>query len=1347
MNTKTLFEEISRQLREILYLILVCISPSVFAQNQFFTDFSEYTTGELPDDWTRQWDSEAGTWIVDDVTGSTGGKVLRVNSGSGNARRLVTWNVLGDSYTDFEVYYRFRLQYTSEDIFAVTRGGGSTSTADGYRFGYHSQSVIKEMGMYLSGTFSSLSSEAFTPSTNTWYNVRARNEGNQVKIKIWPVTLAEPDTWDIETTNSDVSGSGWIGLFVFRPSDTEIDVFGVGVDGASAPGQTVTEFTTAGQHEWKAPPGVRLVQVEVWGGGGAGARRRDGGAGSAGSGGGGGGGAYARSILTVTPGQTYTVNVGAGGRSAREAWDIPFSHGEDSWFNNTSTILAKGGSSAVENSPTGAAGGQTSSSIGDVRFSGGNGADGSGITYSGGGGSSAGTGADGNTAIDVNGATAPGGGGDGGDGVTDTPMDGFPGKLPGGGGGGALKPHEFSVIINGGSGAAGSGRITILVPSLTFSTITANPATVYADGLSSSAITVELKDQFGNNFPIGGDDVKLFTTAGSFGPITDNEDGTYTATLTSSISAEIATITGTVNGEAIDDNATVDFLPDQTSFTTAGQHEWEVPAGVRLVQVEVWGGGGAGARWSGSGIASIGSGGGGGGGAYARSILTVTTGQTYTVNVGSGGRNDGTFTHGGDSWFNNTSTLLAKGGSSAAHNSSSGVAGGQASSGIGDERFSGGNGANGSGTSFGGGGGSSAGTGAAGTTATNQNGAPAPEGGGDGGGGRSDSSGDGTSGNQPGGGGGGALKTESGTGSYNGGFGAAGSGRIIILYPSLSLSTLTANPMAVHADGTSTSIITVQLKDQFGNNFPIGGDDVVLYTTAGSLGPVTDNDDGIYTATLTSTTNGEIATITATISDALINDQTTVEFVPSQEVTVNLSGNAGWRMLAPPVIDMPISVVSGATTITGFDETREFKNFYTGYNGSTFTPPPDLTGELTNGRGFIIYPTELPVTFQTTGYEPIWDVSVSLHSDGLGLNLLGNPFASSFDVTKMAVSGGSLKSSVGQIWKPDTLSEGGGSFVLTTDPAVDGIIAPWQGFFIENDNATGITLPLPGKSSASRDVIQKTSSQPVRGLIALTFSGNDEKRGITTSDRAAIIYFHENATDDWDLWDASKFYPLSSPFAVLSFSGEREGETVHKAQESRPYHLTDPVEIPVNITVKNMNGEFTLSWERWINIPDEWNVYLIDTEQNNVLDMRNRERYSFMYNGDKSSKEGGPGIQSDLIMQSTSPARFKIVIDPDNLTSLYDNYTEIPLQFALYQNYPNPFNSGTKIRYDVADHTFLTIAVYDVLGRRVNEPVSGFHNPGTYEVYWDASALASGLYIYRMNVENAVFIKRMVLVQ
>jgi uncharacterized protein with beta-barrel porin domain/methionine-rich copper-binding protein CopC len=90
-------------------------------------------------------------------------------------------------------------------------------------------------------------------------------------------------------------------------------------------------------------------------------------------------------------------------------------------------------------------------------------------------------------------------------------------------------------------------------------------------------------------------------------------------------------------------------------------------------------------------------------------------------------------------------------------------------------------------------------------------------------------------------------------------------------------SIVSASPTSVHANGTSSSTITVQVKDGFGNNFRNGGDTVTLSTTLGTLSSVSDNSNGTYTATLTSSSEGT-ATISATLNSVAVTDTATVLF-------------------------------------------------------------------------------------------------------------------------------------------------------------------------------------------------------------------------------------------------------------------------------------------------------------------------------------------------------------------------------------------------------------------------------------------------------------------------------------
>ncbi len=217
------------------------------------------------------------------------------------------------------------------------------------------------------------------------------------------------------------------------------------------PLNTFTFYQNPGTYNYVIPPGVTSITVEVWGGGGRGGSRTTGTAGT----GGGGGGAYSRRTVAVTPGQIYVVNVGVGSTSNTTP-------GGDTWVSpNTvgnALVLAKGGNSAANNVTTGATGGAAGSGIGDVRFSGGNGANAPSTTSSGGGGSSAGISANGTNASGTTGGVAPLNGGNGANGRT-TAGSGTAGSLPGGGGSGAVRGTTGSPA--GGAGAHGKVQINL----------------------------------------------------------------------------------------------------------------------------------------------------------------------------------------------------------------------------------------------------------------------------------------------------------------------------------------------------------------------------------------------------------------------------------------------------------------------------------------------------------------------------------------------------------------------------------------------------------------------------------------------------------------------------------------------------------------------------------------------------------------------------------------------------------------------------------------------------------------------------------------------------------------------
>ncbi|MEW6702992.1 MAG: S8 family serine peptidase, partial [Bacteroidota bacterium] len=96
----------------------------------------------------------------------------------------------------------------------------------------------------------------------------------------------------------------------------------------------------------------------------------------------------------------------------------------------------------------------------------------------------------------------------------------------------------------------------------------------------------------------------------------------------------------------------------------------------------------------------------------------------------------------------------------------------------------------------------------------------------------------------------------------------------------------------------------------------------------------------------------------------------------------------------------------------------------------------------------------------------------------------------------------------------------------------------------------------------------------------------------------------------------------------------------------------------------------------------------------------------------------------------------------DIRTSIEDERIKLPSDFILYQNYPNPFNPSTVISYQLSAFSYVTLKVYDVLGREVATLVNEEKQPGTYEVKFSvetlhAASLPSGVYFYRLSVESS----------
>ena len=99
-----------------------------------------------------------------------------------------------------------------------------------------------------------------------------------------------------------------------------------------------------------------------------------------------------------------------------------------------------------------------------------------------------------------------------------------------------------------------------------------------------------------------------------------------------------------------------------------------------------------------------------------------------------------------------------------------------------------------------------------------------------------------------------------------------------------------------------------------------------------------------------------------------------------------------------------------------------------------------------------------------------------------------------------------------------------------------------------------------------------------------------------------------------------------------------------------------------------------------------------------------------------------------------------------------DEINQLPHAFNLYNNYPNPFNPVTTLRYDLPEDALVNITIYDIMGRIVRTLINSQQNAGFKSIQWNAtndagSPLSAGLYLYKIQADNFVETRKMVLLK
>ena len=254
--------------------------------------------------------------------------------------------------------------------------------------------------------------------------------------------------------------------------------------------------------------------------------------------------------------------------------------------------------------------------------------------------------------------------------------------------------------------------------------------------------------------------------------------------------------------------------------------------------------------------------------------------------------------------------------------------------------------------------------------------------------------------------------------------------------------------------------------------------------------------------------------------------------------------------------------------------------------------------------------------------------------------------------------------------------------------------------------------------------------------------------------------------------DGAEFYFSLGDIQVdgqpIDFIEIADSVSVNNLSTLNEYMVTDPINISDNsdfiYSVQyGINDSLSASQAILEDMLINFKVMLIDNSTGEIIGIHDDVTYDseniYQYNN-ISYRVNTEGIGNRSV-------RLKLLVE-DNFTPVYSlskiysdesvlgkttlkeiNYqgSGVITTYDLSQNYPNPFNPSTIIKYQIPASGNVTLKIYDILGREVTTLIEEFKTEGRYEVNFNASSLASDVYLYRLNVNDYVDVKKMILLK
>jgi hypothetical protein len=191
----------------------------------------------------------------------------------------------------------------------------------------------------------------------------------------------------------------------------------------------------------------------------------------------------------------------------------------------------------------------------------------------------------------------------------------------------------------------------------------------------------------------------------------------------------------------------------------------------------------------------------------------------------------------------------------------------------------------------------------------------------------------------------------------------------------------------------------------------------------------------------------------------------------------------------------------------------------------------------------------------------------------------------------------------------------------------------------------------------------------------------------------------------------------------------------------RPLQEIIPVEL-TSFTVNSLGNDVVLKWST----STETNNKGFDVQRHNGSEFQSiafiegfgtsTESHSYSY----IDKEKEPGSHTYRLKQLDFDGSYQY-------SPIVEVIIVIPDKFELSQNYPNPFNPATQIEFSIPSDVFVSLKVYNAIGQQVADLVDGIIKAGNHQITFNAANLSSGVYYYRIEANNEVLMKKMLLLK